>query len=242
MIAENIPIIYEDNHLLIVNKPNNLLVQGDQTGDVTLSDLAKQYIKEKYKKPGEVFLGVPHRLDRPVSGVVILCRTSKSLERMTELFRKREIQKTYWAVVKNKPPKKKGRLTHWLVKDEKKNIVTAYEQKVPNSQKAELRYRLLGKLNDHYLLEVEPLTGRPHQIRVQLAQMGCPIRGDVKYGFHKSNQDQSINLHARRVYFIHPVKKEPITCIASLPENDFWEQFLVLDDFEVKDKNLDNTF
>ncbi|TAE48288.1 MAG: RluA family pseudouridine synthase [Cytophagia bacterium] len=232
-------VLYEDNHLLIVNKRAGLLTQGDETRDKTLADYAKEYIKEKYEKPGDVFLGIPHRLDRPVSGLIILARTSKGLERMTELFRERKIQKTYWAIVKRKPKEEKGKLTHWLIKDEKRNFVTAYDYPQENALKAELNYRVLGELNDHFLIEVNPITGRPHQIRVQLASMGCPIRGDIKYGFSKPNLDASINLHSRRAYFIHPVKKEPILVKAGLPESDFWEQFLVLDNEEVDDKMLD---
>jgi 23S rRNA pseudouridine1911/1915/1917 synthase len=233
-------IQYEDNHLIIVNKPSGLLVQGDATGDQTLPDLVKQYIKVKYEKPGDVYLGVPHRIDRPVSGLVILTRTSKALERVTKMFREREIQKTYWAIVKKKPQFSSDKLVHWLIKNEQKNVVTAYDQYVEGSQKAELSYRVLGNLNDHWLLEVLPHTGRPHQIRVQLAAIGCPIRGDVKYGFRKENPDKSIHLHARKLYFIHPIKKEPIICIAPLPDNQFWEQFLVFDDpNQIKDKNID---
>lgn len=230
---------YEDNHLLIVNKDSGLLVQGDRTGDITLIDQAKAYVKEKYNKPGEVFMGLVHRLDRPVSGIVVLARTSKALERMTELFRKRQIQKIYWAVVKRRPPEKQGKLVHYLVKDERTNTVTAYDEPVPDSQKAELTYKVLGRLNEYYLLEVSPITGRPHQIRVQLASMGCPIRGDVKYGYDRPNPDGSINLHARRLYFIHPVKKEPVVIVAGLPNIQFWEEFLVLDDTTVKPKNID---
>ncbi len=235
-------VVYEDNHLLIVNKRAGLLVQGDQTGDVTLLDYAKDYIAEKYNKPGAVFMHPVHRLDRPVSGLVVLARTSKGLERMSELFRRRDIQKTYWAVVKRKPPVNHDKLTHYLVKDEQTNTVTAFDYPADGAQKAELHYKVLGKLNDHYLLEVEPVTGRPHQIRVQLASIGSPIRGDIKYGFERANPDGSIHLHARRLYFVHPIKKEPVICLASVPETEFWEQFLALDNTQIRDKFVDNVY
>lgn len=235
-------VIYEDNHLLIVNKSPGILVQGDRTGDTTLLEVLKDYVKEKYNKPGEVFLGLVHRLDRPVSGLVVFARTSKALERMNEIFRKRLVQKTYWAVVRRKPPEDAGKLINWLVKDEQKNVVTAHESEVPGSQRAELTYRVLGKINEHYLLEVSPLTGRPHQIRVQLANMGCPIRGDLKYGYDRPVADKKIYLHARRLYFVHPVKKEPLLCRAALPPDPFWEEFLALDDEDIKDKNMNFTF
>ncbi|GAA4456457.1 RNA pseudouridine synthase [Nibrella saemangeumensis] len=239
MKTKGYQIVYEDNHLVIVNKEPGVLVQGDRTGDVTLLDLVKDYVKEKYNKPGEVFLGTVHRLDRPVSGLVVFARTSKALERMNEIFRKRQVQKTYWAVVRRKPPEEKGKLIHWLVKDEDRNQVTTYTDEVPGSQKAELTYRLLGQINEHYLLEVNPITGRPHQIRAQLASMGCPIRGDIKYGYDRPTADKKIYLHARRLYFIHPVKKEPLICKAGLPSDPFWEEFLSLDSEDFKDKNLD---
>jgi 23S rRNA pseudouridine1911/1915/1917 synthase len=239
MSKKKFVVVYEDNHLLIVNKEPGVLVQSDRTGDVPLLDIAKDYIKEKYNKAGDVFLGTVHRLDRPVSGLVVFARTSKALERMNEIFRKRQVQKTYWAVVQRKPKEEKGKLTHYLLKDEATNTVKAFDYEVPGSQRAELTYRLLGKVNEHYLIEVNPITGRPHQIRVQLASMGCPIRGDVKYGFPRFNADNSINLHARRLYFMHPVKKEPLICMAGVPNNAFWEEFLPLDPEDYKDKNLD---
>ena len=237
-MPKNYHVIYEDNHLIIVNKAAGILVQGDATGDVPLLDLVKNYIKEKYEKPGDVFLGTVHRIDRPVSGLVVFARTSKALERMNEIFRKRDVQKTYWAVVRRRPPKKQDKLTSWLVKDESRNVVTAYDYPAPNAQKAELTYRVLGELNKHYLLQVTPITGRPHQIRVQLAQIGCPIRGDVKYGSPKPNNDGNINLHARRLFFTHPIKKEPVLCRAALPNDPFWEEFLELDPEEIGPEHL----
>ena len=232
-------VVYEDNHLIIVNKAPGVLVQSDATGDECLTDMLKSYIKTKYNKPGEVFLNPVHRLDRPVSGLVVYARTSKGLERMNALFRKREIQKTYWAVVARKPAQKEGKLVNWLVKDEGRNVGTAYDREVPNSQKAELYYRWLGEINRFHLLEVNPITGRPHQIRVQLSTMGCPIRGDVKYGYPKFNPGNNINLHARRLFFEHPVKKEPMLCRAGLPNDPFWEEFLSLDQEEIKPEHLE---
>ena len=238
MISGKLHVLYEDNHILVVNKPGGLLVQGDATGDKTLLDYGKEYLKEKYDKPGNVFLGTVHRIDRPVSGIVVMAKTSKALERLNKQFRERKIYKKYWAVVKRKPPNEKDKLVHWLEKNQDKNVVTAYDRPVDGALKAELYYKVLGMLNDHYLLEVNPITGRPHQIRVQLAAMGCPIRGDLKYGFHKPNPDANINLHAREINFEHPVQKDKLTFTAPLPENDFWEQFLVLDKIKIRDRDI----
>jgi 23S rRNA pseudouridine1911/1915/1917 synthase len=215
-------ILYEDNHLLVINKSSGMLVQGDSTGDRPLVDICKDYIKEKYKKPGEVFLGV---VDRPVSGVVAFARTSKALERMNELFRNRETKKIYWALVEKKPPQPEGTLIHWLVKDEKKNKTTAYKKEHPEGQRSELNYKVIEQKSGLFLLEINPITGRPHQIRVQLASLGCPIVGDLKYGFSTANEDASICLHARQLQFIHPVKKESIVITATLPKNHFWKPF-----------------
>jgi 23S rRNA pseudouridine1911/1915/1917 synthase len=241
-MAKNAPftVIYEDNHLLIVNKEPGVLVQGDKTRDKPLVDLCKDYVKEKYDKPGAVFMGLVHRLDRPVSGAVVLARTSKALERMNRIFSERKVKKTYWAVVKNRPKKKSDQLVHWLKKDSKTNTTTVFEHAEDGAQKAILSYELLGHLNDHYLLEVTPTTGRPHQIRAQLASIGCPIRGDIKYGFDKPNPDKSINLHAKRLEFLHPVKKEPVIIQAGFPNSQFWEQYLALDKVTVKDKHINH--
>ena len=218
-------VIYEDNHLLAIDKRAGVLVQGDETGDEPLVEICKKYIKKKYKKPGEVFLGVVHRLDRPVSGVVVFARTSKGLERMNRLFRDRETKKTYWAIVNNKPVKESGTLIHWLVKNEKTNKVTAFVKENAQGQRAELSYQLLKEKSGYFLLEVNPVTGRPHQIRVQLASMNCPIVGDLKYGYEKPNSDKSICLHARKLQFVHPLKKEAISIEAALPKDDLWKLF-----------------
>lgn len=222
-------VIFEDNHLMIVNKSPGVLVQGDVTGDVPLVELCKAYIKGKYKKPGEVFLGVVHRLDRPVSGVVVLARTSKALERMNALFREKETTKTYWAIVKNRPPQPEDVLVHWLVKDEKKNKTKAFKKETSGALHSELSYRVIGSAEGHWLLQVNPLTGRSHQIRVQLASMGCVIKGDVKYGDDHPNEDGSIYLHARSLSFIHPVKREPVTFEAPVPLMGMWKYFTRFD-------------
>jgi 23S rRNA pseudouridine1911/1915/1917 synthase len=221
-------IIFEDNHLLVINKDAGVLVQGDKTGDTPLSDLAKAYVKEKYQKPGEVFMGVIHRIDRPVSGLVLMARTSKALERMNEQFKNREIKKKYLAVVRNRPPANAGNLVHWLIKNPETNVTKAYEKEVPNSMRSELNYKLIGELDGFYLLDVNPITGRPHQIRVQLASMNCPIVGDNKYGYPRGNKDKSICLHAHQVKFMHPVKKEEMQLFAALPLDPFWQKFLPL--------------
>ena len=218
-------ILYEDNHLIVVNKKSGDIVQGDKTGDKPLSDILKDYVKDKYKKPGAAFLGVVHRIDRPVTGIVLFARTSKALERMNELFREKKVQKTYWAVVKNKPPEDSGSLIHYLKKDEAKNKSKAYENEVSGSSRSWLDYRLIGQSDNYYLLEINPHTGRHHQIRTQLAAIGCPIKGDVKYGFDRTNDDGSIHLHARKVVFMHPVKKEEISLTADVPNEKLWRHF-----------------
>ena len=227
-------VVYEDNHIIIVNKESGEIVQGDKTGDTPLSETVKQYLKEKYQKPGEVFLGVVHRLDRPVSGLVVFARTSKALTRLNKMFAEGEIHKTYWAIVEKRSNGSAARfssptspcsfqtLTHWLTRNEQQNKAYAYDHEVPRSKKAQLRYRLLSQGDNYDLVEVELMTGRHHQIRCQLAAIGSPIRGDLKYGARRSNPDGSISLMSRRIEFIHPVSKAQISVEAPLPRDPLW--------------------
>lgn len=216
--------LYEDNHIIIVSKRSGEIVQGDKTGDEPLSETVKQYIKEKYHKPGNVFLGVVHRLDRPVWGLVVFAKTSKALTRLNKMFKDGQVHKTYWAITKNAPPAEEGVLTDWLVRNERQNKSYAHQQEVPNAKKAVLKYRVIAHSDRYHLIEVNLLTGRHHQIRCQLANMGCAIKGDLKYGAPRSNPDGSISLLARQITFVHPVSKENIVVEAPLPPNDkLWE-------------------
>jgi 23S rRNA pseudouridine1911/1915/1917 synthase len=218
-------VLYEDNHLIAIYKKAGWIVQVDDTGDLSLDDMVKKYIADKYQKPNGAFLGVVHRLDRPVSGVILFAKTSKALDRINKMFKERQMHKTYWAVVRQKPSKMEGTLVHWLVKNPKKNITTAYDYEVKGSQRAELNFKVLGFLDGYYLIEVDPITGRPHQIRVQLSTLGSPIVGDNKYGYPRGSRKKSICLHARRLQFIHPVKNEPVDIFAPLPKDGFWDKF-----------------
>lgn len=218
-------ILFEDNHLIIVNKLPSEIVQGDKTGDQPLSESVKRYIKKKYQKPGDVFLGVVHRIDRPVSGIVIFARTSKALSRMNELIKNRAIHKTYWAIVKNNPPEMNDTLTNYLRRDQKKNKSFVYNKPVENSKEAKLQYAVIANSKDYLLLEINLLTGRHHQIRAQLSKIGCPIKGDLKYGFQRSNKDGSISLHARYVEFVHPVRKRLLKVTAEPPHDQLWDYF-----------------
>jgi 23S rRNA pseudouridine1911/1915/1917 synthase len=218
----NLQILHEDNHIIVVNKRVGDIVQGDKTGDKPLSDVVKEYIKDKYNKPGEVFLGVVHRLDRPTTGIVVFARTSKALTRMNELFSNRETQKTYWAVVKNKPSKNEDKLVHFIKRNEKNNTSKAHSNEVPDSKLASLDYKIINELNNYFALEINLHTGRHHQIRAQLSAIGSPIKGDLKYGFDRSNPDGGIHLHARKLVFTHPVSKENLSIIASVPDDVIW--------------------
>ncbi len=218
-------ILYEDNHLIAINKRAGDIVQVDDTGDEPLDEKVKKYIARKYNKPGSAFLGVVHRLDRPVSGVILFAKTSKALERMNLVFKERQVRKTYVAVVRKQPRQHAGKLVHWLIKDPSKNVVKAYAAETPNAQRSELDYKVLGELAGYFLVQVNPLTGRSHQIRVQLATLESPIVGDNKYGYPRGSRKGSICLHARKLEFIHPVKKEPVLIEAPLPRDGFWEKF-----------------
>lgn len=219
----NLQILHEDNHLIVVNKRVGDIVQGDKTGDKPLSEVVKEYIKDKYNKPGEVFLGVVHRLDRPTTGIVVFARTSKALTRMNELFSNRETQKTYWTIVKNKPSKEEDKLVHYIKRNEKNNTSKAHIKEVPESKLASLDYKIFKELNNYFALEINLHTGRHHQIRAQLSAIGSPIKGDLKYGFDRSNPDGGIHLHARKLVFLHPVTKEIMTIIAPTPSDSLWD-------------------
>lgn len=219
---DNLQILHEDNHIIVINKRVGDIVQGDKTGDKPLSEIVKEYIKDKYNKPGEVFLGVVHRLDRPTTGIIVFAKTSKALERLNKMFSERETNKTYWAVVKNKPPKAEDNLIHFLKRNEKNNTSKAHLKEVPESKKASLDYKIIKELNNYFVLEINLHTGRHHQIRAQLQAIGCSIKGDLKYGFDRSNPDGGIHLHARKLAFIHPVSKEQIEIIAPTPSDAIW--------------------
>lgn len=219
-------VLYEDNHLIIVNKAPGEIVQGDKTGDEPLSEQVKEYLKVKYNKPGNVFCGVTHRLDRPTSGVVVLAKTSKALSRLNAMFKNNEVDKTYWAVVKKLPEKTEATLTHYLIKNERTNKSTAYDVEKPNTKRSVLHYKVIGQSQNYNLLEVDLETGRHHQIRCQLSKIGSPIKGDLKYGAERSNPDGSISLHARKIAFIHPVSKEKIEVVAPTPDEVLWNALI----------------
>jgi 23S rRNA pseudouridine1911/1915/1917 synthase len=222
----NLQVLYEDNHLIAINKTGSDLVQGDNTGDEPLSEKVKAYLKKKCNKPGDVFLGVVHRLDRPVSGVVLFARTSKALSRMNKMFQEKEVRKTYWAIVKDLPPEDQGELRHFMRKDNIKNKSYALPKMRPGAKEGILKYRLISSSANYHLLEVDLKTGRHHQIRSQMSKIGCPIKGDLKYGFPRSNPDGGISLHARRIEFVHPVKQERVVIEAPTPKDDnLWKEF-----------------
>jgi 23S rRNA pseudouridine1911/1915/1917 synthase len=220
-----VEVIYEDNHIIAVNKTCSEIVQGDKTGDIPLSETVKQWLKEKYNKPGNVFVGVTHRLDRPVSGVVLFAKTGKALSRLNEMFREGNVKKTYWAIVKNPPETSAGELIHYLVRNEKQNKSYACNTEKPQSKKAILSYKTIAQSDHYFLLEIDLKTGRHHQIRCQLAQIGSPIKGDLKYGFDRSNPDGGISLHARKIEFVHPVSKVEIELTAPVPNDKLWQSF-----------------
>jgi len=218
-------ILHEDNHLIIVNKTTSEIVQGDKTGDTPLSETIKEYLKEKYNKPGNVFIGVTHRLDRPVSGVVVFAKTSKALTRVNDLFREHNLKKRYWAIVKNAPPEPEMTLTHYIVRNEKQNKSYAHDEQVKDAKKSVLSFKLIAQSDNYHLLEVDLKTGRHHQIRCQLSKIGCPIKGDIKYGFARTNKDGGISLHARSIEFIHPVSQLPVSVVAPVPDDTLWSEF-----------------
>jgi len=218
-------ILYEDNHIIAVNKTNSDIVQVDKTGDLSLEDMVKAYIKVNYNKPGDVFLGVTHRIDRPVSGAVLFARTSKALVRLNEMFQQKEVKKIYWAIVKEKPPKISDTINHYIVRDQQKNKSYAFDNEKKDAKLASLTYTLLASAENYHLLEIDLHTGRHHQIRCQLAKIGCPIKGDLKYGFPRSNPDGGISLHSRKIEFIHPVSKKLITILANTPQDSLWNYF-----------------
>lgn len=222
----NLQVLYEDNHIIAINKRAGDIVQGDKTGDTPLSEVVKTFLKSKYNKPGNVYLGVVHRLDRPTTGIVLFAKTSKALPRLNKLFAEKKAKKTYWAIVKNRPPKHEDRLIHWLRKNPKNNKSTAFEKEVDGSKKAILNYKIIKELDRFFVLEINLETGRHHQIRCQLAKIGSPIKGDLKYGFSRSNKDASISLHSRFLEFIHPVKKEELSLVAPLPDGALWRATL----------------
>lgn len=226
--AENLRVLYEDNHIIAVNKRNSDIIQSDISGDRTLCDFVREYVRIKYKKPGVAFIGTVHRLDRPVSGVVLYARTTKALNRLSNMFKYREVQKTYWAVVRGLPPQEEGHVINFLRKDEKQNKTFAFDQPAENRKESELFYKVIGKGDNYNFLEIYPKTGRHHQIRATLASLGCPIKGDVKYGSRRTNNNASIHLHARKIEFVHPVRKVPLTIIAPPPEDVLWDEFLRL--------------
>ncbi len=223
---ENLRILFEDNHIIVINKRSSDIIQGDKTGDVVLCDIVKEYVKKKYNKPGEVFLGTVHRIDRPVSGIVVYAKTSKALSRLTVAFKDREVQKTYWAVVKGSFQSDKGTVVNYLWKDERQNKTFAFKQGGPGRKESELSYEVKGKSEHYTFVEVYPKTGRHHQIRATMSFLGCPIKGDVKYGSKRTNENASIHLHARKISFLHPVKKTPVEITAPLPEDVLWDEFL----------------
>ncbi|MEO2062981.1 MAG: RNA pseudouridine synthase [Christiangramia sp.] len=219
---DNLQVLYEDNHIIVVNKRPGDIVQGDKTGDKPLSEVVKSFLKEKYNKPGNVYLGVVHRLDRPTSGIVLFSKTSKALPRLNKLFQQKDAKKTYWAIVKNRPSQEQDRLVHYMKRNSKQNKSYAHIKEVPDSKKAILHYQVIQELDNYFVLRIDLETGRHHQIRSQLSAIGCPIKGDLKYGFDRSNKDASIHLHARELQFIHPVKNEPVHVIAPAPDDSLW--------------------